>query len=345
MTSVKFKGGDHCKLNTFDQAFLLDINIEPFKLDLSHNAFDRIPDLTKLTNLHDLDMSFNHLTALNTYYHPHTLPTSLKFIDFSSNNIAAINFEYFKHFPHLISLLLNHNAMYYIQFLFFDSPHVKRVEMSACKLKHVSLFFDESIKEIYMDTIDLSRNDLRNYVVISNNVIEVGLLDLSEQKTNKFINNRSIWSFAFWLPNRIGRFDLRNNNIEWIDDNIEWQFFFNIDLSFNNLPSHALCELFGQDVRRKYADQISAEVTFFPQKIRVLGESSVLTCEGFKSSARGFKPGILKEIRPFYNNDMPLVRLKDCDYDYRVSHGHLRSPCTARCIKYTFNVEEMQCYN
>lgn len=162
--------------------------------------------------------------------------------------------------------------------------------------------------------------------LVTGDVRSAQLVDLSEQKTNKFLNEQSFNTLAIRLPTFIGHLNLRNNQLTSIKGGLNRRFFNSTDLSWNFLGMGSLCELFGHDVLIDDTSSNflmrSVEVTFFPQKRP--NRNTLVTCTdliasnqrgvgGFKSADlvnMGSGGGGLMEVR----NRTKLVILKNCDF-------------------------------
>jgi Leucine-rich repeat (LRR) protein len=291
-----------------------------------------VPALTRLISLVSLNMSYNQLTQLTN---SSELPTKIQILDFHANYITFVAKTYFARFTSLTSVNLAQNGLRTLREIHFASLKIKHLFLASTNLEIVEIFFSApngTKSKIKLDRIDLSRNNLNQVPLVTGYVRSAQLVDLSEQKTNKFLNEQSFNTLAIRLPTFIGHLNLRNNQLTSIKGGLNRRFFNSIDLSWNFLGMGSLCELFGHDVFINDSSSSgggsssnllmrSVEVTFFPQKRP--NRNTLVTCADLiaknKRGVGGFKSadlvstgggGGLMEVR----NRTKLVILKNCDF-------------------------------
>lgn len=305
----------------FNQDFIIDFrNLKNFELKFERTEFTLIPIMSSLTTLTNLDMKSNRIERLDSHV---KLPYTIVILDLSYNKITYILEYFFLQFAFLVELYLAHNRIRTIGPLEFSSNNLKLISLAHNQLDTFGLVLD-MVNPTELRELDLSSNALDE---ILDSRFDLGSsirrLNLSSQRSNKFLNGKSISEALFWrLPAVLDRVSLRDCALCWFNASLTSQKghsdttrIQSMDLSFNFFDESFLkmmVEGFGE--KKNSSSNISSSV-FYPQYVRseVACKSEFIRYDRLGSEWRvGRKPnctkcGFLMNNGPNYVEDLVIV--------------------------------------
>lgn len=231
------------KIDSFRQEYFFNLNLSPFDLKLEQNEFTSIPNMSLLSNLTRLFMNENLLDRLHD---DKKLPKRIELLDFSFNKIESITATFFLHFSGLTHVSLAHNMLVILNRIEFISNKLQVISFADNNIEYINNLVLRSFVKVNVEVIDLSGNKLKYPPKIKGNQVKIMNMNLSNQRSNAFINGRSIQLLLSNMPPILNHLSLRNNSLDSINGKLKNPTAKSIDLSFNNLSIHVLCDLFSE---------------------------------------------------------------------------------------------------
>lgn len=263
LTRLKMKS-DYTMLKSISQSRFLQLNLEPFELDLANNDFKHLPETFLLQNLRSLNLSRNVLSVLdNSKY----LSKWTEQLDFSFNRVKYLSDDFFAYFVNLQAVYLNGNILKSINKLQFSTTKISIVWFQSNNIEFINEIWFNSAEPLIMKEINFNDNSFKKFPLIYANLSSLGIFSMANQRSNEFLNKKSINLFkTIKLNFTLNNLNLGNNSIEILKcafhNHLEAPYVKNIDLSLNKLDLDSLCSMF---YRLDGSTNRKLNLKFFPQ--------------------------------------------------------------------------------